>query len=105
MIITTGIWLWIMGSVIALVGWEWKKMAQLREEFAAVKKEMAILHAEHAKLLTGNSIENTAVLRDLTHAVERLYDSMDDLAHYIRWLGEAVTNTKPPPPISRKTRS
>lgn len=96
--------------VVAVVGWEWKKVIgdkktetalkeQFQKEIQGLKDEMKSLHTEHQKLLRGRDGEHSDVMRKMTRALDNLNAGIGELTHYIKWLGEQQTNKQPPPPL------
>ena len=92
--------------VVAVVGWEWKKVLSdkktevaLKKELQLLKDEMTSLHQEHAQLLRGRDGEHADIMRKMTRALDNLNTGIGQLVYYIKWLGEKQYGEKPPPPL------
>lgn len=94
-----GLVLGIIAMVAGIVRWEFNKMATMKREIALLREDMKQLHEDHRALIQDRDREHTEVLRNLTVAINKMHSSIDELTHYIRWLGKAQTGNEPPPPI------
>lgn len=93
---------------VAIAGWEWKKILRdkkaetdLTRELSSLKVEMKTLHEDHQKLLRSRDGEHAEIMRKMTRALDNLNGGINELTHYIKWLGTETTGHNPPPPLSK----
>lgn len=96
--------------VVAIVGWEYRKVLgdrksesalkeQFQQEIQGLKDDMKELHEDHEKLLRRRDGDNADLMRKMTTALTNLNSGIGQLTYYIKWLGEKQTGEKPPPPL------
>lgn len=92
----------IVSTAVGIAGWEWKKLMTLRKEVDSLRVEVNRLHNEHQDQDRElHHVQNEA-LRDLAKAIQNMNSGVNELVHYIKWLGQHTHGVAPPPPLSSR---
>jgi hypothetical protein len=102
--IDVGLIVTIVLIAVSLVGWEWKKILTMKREVSNLSAEIVRLHNEHQNQDQQLHRAQADALRELANAINRMNDGLDELTHYIRWLGQNATGSIPPPPLNGAKR-
>jgi hypothetical protein len=95
----------ILGVVVSVVAWEYRKMNRVSQHMTELRDELQKLHKEHAALLAERDRTSAELVHGLTRAIETMNTGIRELTHYIKWLGASVHGAEPPPPLVSVGRS
>jgi len=96
-----GLLVTVILAAMGVATWEWKKIMTLKREVESLRSDVTRMHLEHQELDNRLYIEQNVVLKDLAGAIDRMNGSIDQLTHYIRWLGQVTQGQVPPPPLDK----